>query len=329
MEPGKGAFAFDKDLNITNTIVAAVSQIAVARDGSAVMWAEDGAKLDQIMRANVQPVSVNQPAVWAVDFPYLMNATPVIDSNNGWVYTLSWQKSMATGIGNIVMLKYSFADGSLLNAVDNKVPVLISQDFGTINTAIEPFGSFNVDGTLVYVPLIGFDANGVASSVVVACGTGVGGCQGNARRWQSPTFSTAVTTTLPFSSGNFIAAASDLEVYFLSVTDGSIQNIGGLRPLRPGGNLRVKALQPGHGADFYLLNGPEANGYPSEIIATDSPMSGELWRLDYGSGSTPLAGLFMAVDDANTAWVRIGSDSIQALSLADYRTARGATPMPR
>jgi hypothetical protein len=58
-------------------------------------------------------------------------------------------------------------------------------------------------------------------------------------------------------------------------------------------------------------------------------MSGELWRLDYGSGSTPLAGLFMAVDDANTAWVRIGSDSIQALSLADYRTARGATPMPR
>ena len=326
MEPTKGAFSFDKDLNILNIVLGATRQIGVAKDGSAILWLEDGAISDVIIRANVMPVDAGVPTVWTSDFPSQMIAAPVIDTNNGWVYTLSSQINMGTGIGLVVMIKYSLADGTILNATAGKVPYLVKQDYGLANMPIPPTGSFNVDGTLAYIAVNGFDPSGVISSYVVACGTGSGGCENTARRWTSPAFDTEIKAMVPFSNGNFIAAISFSEVGFLSLTDGSLQNLG-QKTLRPTGSLKFSAAQPGVGADFYLLASPEG-GYPAEALATDSPMNGELWRLDVGSGVNAASSMYIAVDEGGQAWLRIGPDQVKTLTLRDYRTARGATLMP-
>lgn len=326
LQPGIGAFAFDKNLNILNVAEGAYLKIGVAKDGNAILWFEDGTNTNLISRINVNQGDAGTQVAWSASFPDRMIASPVIDTTNGWVYALSWQLDMGTGVGLIVMLKYSLADGTVLNAVDSKVPYLIKQSFGIVNKPIQPVGTFNVDGTLAYVALNGFDPNGALSSVVVACGTGGGGCANTTRRWTSPAFGTQLRGLLPFSNGNFIAAVSDTEVGFLSVTDGTLQNLG-QKPLRPTGSLVVTDLQPGAGADFYILASP-AGGYPAEIIATDAPMNGELWRLAAGSGIKASSSMYIAVDEGGQAWLRIGPDQIKPLTLRDYRTSRGATKMP-
>ncbi len=328
MEPGVGAFAFDQDLNITNILDTPVKQIAVAGDSSAIVWVEDGAGTNVIMRVGTRPVDAGVPAMWSVEFPAVMNAAPVIDTGNGWVYTSSWQYRSATGIGNTVMIKYSLENGAILNADNGLVPILVSQNFGLSgNQPLTPQGSFNVDGTILYLALMAFDANENITTSVVACATGAGGCQNSSRRWTSDIFTSVVTTVVPYSNGNFIAAASESEVFFLSSTDGTVQNLGKV-PLRPTGSLRVKALQPGKGADFYLLNGPNSTSYPSEILATDAPARGELWKIAVGSGQTPTTGMFIAIDDSGQPWMRVGLDLIKPLKNSDYRSARGATPNP-
>ncbi len=99
--------------------------------------------------------------------------------------------------------------------------------------------------------------------------------------------------------------------FTLSVTDGSIQNPGGA-PLRAAGTMQVKAEQPGRGADFHLLNGVVNGDYPAEIVASDSPMGGELWRILAGTGATPTTGMFVACDDSGQAWLHVGTDQSQA-----------------
>lgn len=326
MEPGVGAFAFDQDLNVTNAMTGAVRRMAVSGDSSAILWMEDiDVKSNRLLRVGTTPGATKRE-MWAVEFPYLMNSTPVIDTGNGWIYTSSWQYNQGTGAANIVMIKYALADGAILNATGGKVPVLIPQMFGTVNRPIQPNGAFNVDGTLLYMPLMVFDANQNITSAIVACASGAPDCTGPSRRWTSAIFPTAVKLVLPFNQGNFIAGASDTEVYFVSSTDGSTQNLGG-QPLRPKGSLQTLAVQPGAGADFYILNGPEG-GYPSEIVATDAPSKGELWRLSLGSGVTPASAMFVAIDEGGQAWLRVGFDLVKPLTLTDYRNARGATPMP-
>ena len=116
------------------------------------------------------------------------------------------------------------------------------------------------------------------------------------------------------------------EVGFLSLTDGSLQNLG-QKTLRPTGSLQFSGYQPGTGADFFMLASP-GGGYLAEIIATDAPMNGELWRLNWGNGVNPASSMNIAIDEGGQAWLRIGLDQVKPLTLRDYRTARGATPMP-
>ncbi len=326
LEPGVGAFAFDRDLNITNTIQGPAEQIAVAKDSDAIIWLNGMAgPEDLILRAGVTPVSATQPWKWQVEFAGQMNSTPVIDATVGSVFTSSWQYNRGTTIGDIVVLVFDYATGVITNAVADHVPVLVTQKFSLLNQPIEPFGAFNIDGSILYLPLMAFDANQNVTTSVIACATSEGGCNNNTRRWTSGVFNSVMTTVVPFSSGNFLAVASSSEVYFLSSTDGSVQNKA-MVPLRPTGSLITQGLQPGNGADFYVLNGPAADGsYPSEIVATDAPMNGELWRLSVGGGETPTTAMFIAIDDAGQAWLRVGLNQIKPLKNQDYRTARGAT----
>jgi len=328
MEPGVGAFAFDQDLTITNQILGPLKQIAVATDSSAVFWLED-IDQNQLIRANTTPAGPGQPTLWSVEFPAEMNSTPVIDNGNGWVYTSSFQYRMGSGVGVVTMVKYALSDGTILNATGGFTPALLTQNFGLNgNKPLTPQASFNIDGTLLYLAVLSFDANQNITTNVLACATGAGGCENTSRRWASPIFPTIVNTVVPFSNGNFIAAASSTEVYFLSSTDGSIRNLG-TKPQIPTGSLRVKALQPGRGADFYMLDGPATdNSYPNEIIAIDSPMNGLLWQVSTGGGETPTNGMFIATDDSGQPWLRVGNELIKPLKNTDYRTARGATPLP-
>ncbi len=318
LEYGKGAYAFDDDLAVSNTVKLSVKRLGVGSDGSALIWVEDGAGMALIEYVTPTPVSSSQPHRWAVAFPAVMISDPIVDVANGWGYAASWQGNGS--MREIVVLKYNLADGTVLNAIDNKVPVLISQDIGELNTPIQPGAAFNVDGSLLYVSLLTVDPNQNVASTVLACATNVGGCQGTSRRWQSESLKAQVGNLLPFST-DFLAAISDSQVIFLSASDGTVKNLGG-RGLRPGGGLKTLLVQQGRGSDFYVFNGP-ANGYPNEIVATDAPSSGELWRLAVGNGSTPVTGMWLALDDSGQPWLRVGPNQVKPLKNAEYRSARG------
>ena len=63
-------------------------------------------------------------------------------------------------------------------------------------------------------------------------------------------------------------------------------------------------------------------------LPTDAPASGELWRLNYGSGESSANAMYMGVDDAQQPWIRVGTDLIKPLANTEYRMARGPTVLP-
>jgi hypothetical protein len=121
------------------------------------------------------------------------------------------------------------------------------------------------------------------------------------------------------------------QVYFLNAQLGTIVNLAE-QPLRPEGSLVVMGGQAGKTTDFYVLTGPylgdDVPSWPTEFIATDRPESGELWRVESGSGESPTASNWIAVDESGQVWLRVGIDLVKPLSNSEYRSARGATPTP-
>ncbi len=326
LQPGVGAFAFDTGLNITAIVQGAYKQMYVTSDGDAILW-KDIVPDSMLVRAQPKPATPTQVVRWEVRFPGIMNAAPAVDVGNRFVWASSWQYDQGSGIGNIVALKYNYDTGQLLN---NPPPILVQQSFNTLNTPIIPNGAFNADGTLLYVPFLTVDNQGLVKSVAQGCATNATGCQGASRRWTSRIFDGVISNIVPFSGQNFLAAAGPYQVYFLSTTDGTVKNLGE-QPLRPEGSLIVHGVQAGAGADFYLLNGPNvstATTYPIEIVATDHPTSGELWRFSLGGGETPTSGNYLAVDEGGAVWLRVGAKMVKPLSNAEYRTARGPTQVP-
>jgi hypothetical protein len=115
------------------------------------------------------------------------------------------------------------------------------------------------------------------------------------------------------------------KTYFLNEATGQVRNFEGL-PVTAAGALFAHSVQPGNANDFYILNGP-AGGYPTEIVALDSPDWGELWRYELASGGElPQTALYLAVDEAGQAWVRSGGKQVKPFTLAQYRDSKGANP---
>ena len=246
------------------------------------------------------------------------------------VWVTRWVFDIGTKRADIVPWKYDLNTGQVLNGVVNGLPAVILSQQYPVNSASEPImpeGVFSADGAFFTLPVISLDAQ---TTTVISCSTAFGLCEGSARRWSSTQFPGILRAIVPFSAGNIYAVVGPYSVWFLNGQLGSVLNLGE-RPLVPGGSNVVVGVQPGLGADFYVLTGPDfgtAPSFPMEIIATDAPASGELWRLQYGAGDNSANAMNMGIDDNRQPWIRVGTDLIKPLPNNEYRAARGPTVLP-
>ncbi len=334
-EPLAGAYALDGSLNVHKVVRSQqAKRIGVGKGGSAVIWLDEAGTRNRIYFARPQVNSTD----WEAAFYGIMNSTPVIDDGAGqavWVSSWQYQLAVSPRRGDQVAYKHSIVDGALQNAIapGQSAPVIVQQMYPEINNPIMPEATFSADGSLYVVPLLSWDVTGFIRTTVIACSTrGAGMCDTQAiRRWTSPTVDGVLRNVVSFSAGNYFAAMGPYAVYFLNAQLGTIANLGE-QPLRPEGSNLVFGGQPGLGTDFYVLAGPELGGgsasWPTEIIATDRPESGELWRLQSGSGESPTASNWITLDDNAQPWLRVGIDLVKPLANTEYRNARGPTVLP-
>lgn len=333
-EPGAGVFAIDSNLTRLRTYIGpTVKRIGVGKRGSAVIWVDDESTRNRIQKLDPMPGSTNE---WEQPFIGIMSADPLIDDGGTTpsVWVMRWLFDTGTKKADLVPWQHDLNNGQLLNGVQQigGVPaVMLTQQFPLDETSqpIVPQGVFSPDGRFYTVPLISLSGQ---TSTIIACSTAPssGLCEGSSRRWTSPLLSGYFRLVVPFSQGNLVAVVSPQAVYFLNNQLGSIVNLGEA-PLQPTGSLKVLGVQPGLDTDFYVFTGPDFGAtlsYPMEIIATDAPGAGELWRLEYGSGESSGNGLFLAIDEGRQVWIRAGTDLIKPLPNVEYRMARGATMVP-
>lgn len=340
LERGAGAFVMR---NSTLEILKEVrdpktARMGVGPKGQAVVWIDESGrsrvlKLDPTTDASndwTYPPNFITP----VRLYGIMNSDPVIDDGAGAaVWITDWRFDVGSKKGTIIPFKLDLLNGTLLNgvaALNGQPAAIIDQQYPLDPTSmpIVPEGVFNADGSFFTVPAIALDAQ---TTTILSCSTGLGLCEGAARRWSSTQFPGILRAVVPFSQGNIHAVIGPYAVYFLSAQLGSVMNLGE-RPLQPAGTQIVVGVQPGLGTDFYVMTGPDFGpGQPSfatEIIGTDAPQSGELWRMEYGSGESSGNALWMGVDAAQQVWIRAGTDLIKPLPNSEYRMVRGPTVLP-
>jgi len=226
--------------------------------------------------------------------------------------------------GRLSVYKLDLLTGALLNSdAMGGPPVVFQQTFEAINTPIAPEVVLSPDGTIIYAPILSISAQNTVQTIIVACSTQVSGCQGAARKWATAQpFDRQLTNVIPFSHGNLLAAVGPKGAWFLKAQDGSVVSAGG-NPITPSLGLQVLGVQAGLGSDLYLLNGPvlgeDVAVYPTEVVATDSPEQGELYRFGYGDGTSATTSVTMGIDEGGQAWYRVGADLVKPYALSWYR----------
>ena len=220
--------------------------------------------------------------------------------------------------------KWSYQTGAFIAQ-----SVLANLEYDNLSTPVIPPATFSADGALVFFAFQNTGGSRSTSGVVACASNSVGGCgpTGGAK-WVSPLVDEVIAAAVPFSNGSLIAAISARKTYFLSSTDGHIVNIYD-QPITPDGDLVTMAVQPGTGTDFYLMNGASTGGYPTEIVAIDSPLNGELWRVQISGGDVPSSAVSLAIDEGNNVWLRLGQNQVRPLTLSQYRMVKGANLDPR
>lgn len=340
IEPGAGAFALCLSASCGNFSVGKVirnakaKRLGVSRGGIAGVWIDETGTMNRVEKLYPGGNDTTNDVAINFGFPVILNADPLVDDGAGQALWVSrWEFHIGTKIANIVPYRFDLTTGQLTNgnaACMNFPCVLLQQQYPLDDTSepIMPVGFFSPTGDTFTIPLLSYAIDNSLQTTVVSCATAFGNCQGAARRWSSPTFGGMLRLVVPFSANNIYAAVGPFQVYFLNAQSGVVMNLGE-RPIQPSGSNVVLGLQPGGGADFYVLTGPDfAGAFPNEIIAVDTPQQGELWRVNFGSGESPNTGMTIAIDSANAVWLRAGTDLIKPLPNNEYRMARGPTILP-
>ncbi len=318
MEPGVGAFAFDESMNINGYFTASLVQIGVGPEGDALVYSNMALGGASLFR--VAGVGGANNFVWSNSAGGLLLTSPVINTGSGEAYVLTWVYALGTNSAAIQVERYNWTNGAGVGT-----NLLGTQNYGSLNTPVLPGAAFNKNGTVVYFAVMAISPAGAITSQVVACSSLTPGCSppGGAQ-WASPMLDSTITAVVPYANDKVIAAIAPDRVYFLDGNTGALISYNS-EPLIATGGLSVLMVQPGNGRDFYMLNGP-TGGYPTEVVAVDDPASGELWRFTIEGGQSPQQGITMAVDASGQPWLRVGTDQVKPLGLADYRNVRGASP---
>ncbi|MFT3707477.1 MAG: hypothetical protein QM817_07390 [Archangium sp.] len=339
-EPGVGAYALCLSAACGNFSIGKVlrdstaTRIGVSRGGVAVVWLNISGTNNGFVKLFPGGSDTSNDLTVRFETTVILNADPLVDDGAGqaiWMSRWEYNFGAMVKVASIVPYKYDLGNGQLTNGVVNGNPaVLLQQQYPMDSTSmpIMPVGFFSPTGDQFTIPLLSYANDNTLQTTVVSCATAFGLCQGTARRWSSATFPGMIRLVVPYSANNIYAAIGPYQVWFLESQRGTILNLGE-KPITPSGSNVVVGVQPGGGADFYVLTGPDLGmdpSFPNEIIAVDTPQAGELWRVGFGSGESPNNGMTIAIDVGNHVWLRTGQDLIQPLTNADYRAARGPTP---
>ncbi len=316
-EPGVGVLSFDATLSTSSAVRGEISVFTVAPDGDAlIIDTEGGARM-----ARVQP---GVPAASALRWTASVGRTigPPQVAAGGEVLVPHFQDELGQYHGFVRLHRYADDTGNFLGAVELK-----RIDYSLGVAPLVPSVFLNPAGTVAYFayqPGPGFDPS---RSVLYACDATAPGCSGAANLWKSAELKGAVLLVQPFDGGGKLAVVTETQVHFLDAATGARLNLGNV-PLAATGGLVAFGALPGPGSAFYALFGPPG-GFASEVVATDAPIAGELWRHRIsGAGAAAPGALALALDDAGRAWLRVAGRQVQPLELTEYRALRGPTVTP-
>lgn len=320
--PNAGAMAVDTELNITGRVNAPLDILVVGADGDAVVYdAGSGGSLVGVARVSHQTGTVK----WSYTPRGFLINSPVARSDDVLIATIT-ANGAPSGRANIIVSRVDYgtqnpSTGGL------ELSAFIMKEVASANPipTEAPPTVFSPDGNLLYMSFTGIGN----VTQVFACVTNATGCEGAAQRWATPpTLNAAISALVPYAAGTRLAAIAPQQVWFLDTNNGAVTNKGGAA-LSPEGGLVVLQVQSGappNAQAFFLLNGPAPQAglpapQPLEIVATDDPAKGELYRYQVNAGS-----LSVAMDEAGTLWMRVGGSLVRPLTLNEYRQVRPVTP---
>ncbi len=320
--PNAGAIAVDTEFNITGRINFPLDILAVGPDGDAVAYdVGGGGSAAQVVRVSHQTGTFK----WAAPPRGFLINSPVVRADDVLIAVISTDNA-PTNRANIIVRRLDYGQQNPATGGFELSNFLIKEVASAGPVASEaPPTAFSPDGNLLFISFTG--QGGVTQ--VFACFTNADGCEGPTQRWTTPpTLSAPIGALVPYAAGTRVAAIASQAVWHLDANNGSVTNKGGAS-LSPEGGLVVLQVQSGsppNALAFYLLNGPPPQaGLPSpqplEIVATDDPTKGELYRYQINAGS-----LSVAIDDAGILWMRAGGSLVRPLTLAEYRQVRPVSP---
>jgi hypothetical protein len=324
--PDAGAIAVDSSLTITGRVTLPLDLLEVGPDGDAIIYdAGAGGSAKQVYRARHDTGANRWPRVYN---PIGLLINSPVARGSDIVFASVTSDGASAGRANIVVARVDYGLQDVNTGgieLGNTIMTEIASDTPLATEA--PPSIFSPDGNVLYMAFGGL--GGVTE--VRACVTSASGCQGTAQRWANPPILTgAVVALVPYAAGTRVAAIAPQKVWFLDASNGNVTNKGGIgSPMISSGALVVLQVQSGAAGNplaFYLLNGPAPQTnlpppQPLEIVATDDPAKGELYRYSIGSGS-----MAVAIDDAGTLWMRAGPNLVRPLTLAEYRQVRPVSP---
>jgi hypothetical protein len=303
--PRTGAFLIDSNLNIT-AIRREITllQLFVAPDGDALIFTPTGyMRISRTTGNNLWP----EPPVWSffpdlIAAPVFRNANtvaiPVQDVNSEgstdvWVGVLDWTQGQWTSF-------------HIIDSFPSIPPV-----------ALDP------TGTSLYVATRLPNNGGAFIRKCATDGTvDQGRCLNSANRlWTSVDMEGNTALLLPVSGGSRLAVIGAAHLWFLDAATGRVLNKDN-KALSPEGALVARIALPAPNNVFYLFNGAYPTDsqplpFPQEIIATDGPEKGELYRY-----TVPGNSMTGALDDSGMLWLRVGRKLVKTLPPSQYRQVR-------
>jgi hypothetical protein len=320
--PNAGAIAIDSELNITGRINVPIDILVPGVDGDAIAYDVGSAGSPAgVVRASHQTGSIK----WAYSPRGFLITAPVARTDDVLIAVISGDNA-PSGRANIIVRRvdYGQQDPSRGGAELGNFLIKEVASAGPIVTEAPPT-AFSPDGNLLYMS---FTAQGGITQVL-ACVTNGDGCEGPTQRWTTPpTLNAPIGALVPYAGGTRLAAIGAQQAWFIDTSTGGVTNKGGAGLASEGGLviLQVQSGAPPNAQAFYLLSGPPPQAglpapQPLEIVATDDPAKGELYRYQINAGS-----ISVAMDESGTLWMRAGGSLVRPLTLNEYRQVRPVTP---
>jgi len=299
-----GAFAFDDALNTYGAVTSInPGRVAVGPDGNAVLFSGAYPEIGLSKHRHTDGAML-----WSRSMPEVIG-DPVVQSN-GRLMVPEFLLNLGDERAYINIEAIDYGNGNTLNSY-----TLFEMAFTGIERPFVPPAAFNADATQVYIPVESAPGSSFINACVSAPSTATAWCTGTNRKWKSANVSSRIVALVPFANNSKLAAIGPQKTFFLDAATGAVLN--GANPIVTTGALVTQWIQVGKARDLYLLNGASSGGSPLEIIAVDTPETGEVFRFQTGTGRV-MAG----TDDEGQVWMGVGKQLVKPLSLTQYRAAR-------